>query len=209
MWLGLGGLLALAALTLLARMPERMRLHPGYRAFRKVHRWLAWAAVAGGGLHVLLTRFYLASPLQAAALALLAVAACLARRPWARIDPDPTPTVAGYLALGAVAVLGLPGADPGARRAPRFGGTAPILAMTFAHSDHPAVACTTCHHEFRDGRRSLPCMTCHVTDPTVAPLVEARFHDLCRSCHVEERAAGKVAGPTRRCVDCHLPDEAF
>ena len=100
---------------------------------------------------------------------------------------------------GAIVVLGLPWADPGARRAPRFGGTTPILAMTFAHSDHPAVACTTCHHEFRDGRRSLPCMTCHVTDPTVAPLLEAQFHDLCRSCHVEERAAGKVAGPTRRC----------
>ena len=63
------------------------------------------AAVAGGGLHVLLTRFYLASPLQAAALVLLAVAACVARRPWARIDPDPTPPVAGYLALGAVAVV--------------------------------------------------------------------------------------------------------
>lgn len=111
------------------------------------------------------------------------------------------------LLLGAALVaFGPPGAV--AERAPRYGGTTPILAMTFAHSDHFAVvACKTCHHEFADRLMGLPCMTCHVTDAKVSGKLEEQFHTLCRSCHVEERAAGKPSGPTRRCIACHLPDD--
>ncbi len=104
---------------------------------------------------------------------------------------------------------GLPGADPGIRRAPRFGGTMPVLPMTFLHEDHVTSNCVTCHHEFQDGRRQKPCMTCHVTDPEVMPLLEAQFHDLCRTCHATEHAAGRPAGPTRRCISCHMPDDHF
>ena len=106
-------------------------------------------------------------------------------------------------------VSGSPVAPPGIERAPRFGGTLPVLPMRFAHADHTGVGCISCHHEFAERRMDRGCMNCHVTDATVAPMLEDQFHGLCRSCHVAEQAAGHPAGPTRRCQDCHRPDEQF
>ncbi|WP_216031416.1 cytochrome c3 family protein [Paracoccus marinaquae] len=107
-------------------------------------------------------------------------------------------------------VTGPPGADDRAgRREPRFGGTIPVLPMTFSHGDHFGQTCASCHHEFTDGTAGPPCMTCHVTDRSVAPLLEDQFHGLCRSCHVTEHAASRPSGPTRNCTACHLPDHDF
>lgn len=47
MLLGLGGLLILAVLTILARMPDRLGLHADYRAFRRTHRMLGLLAAGG------------------------------------------------------------------------------------------------------------------------------------------------------------------
>jgi predicted CXXCH cytochrome family protein len=83
------------------------------------------------------------------------------------------------------------------------------LPMTFAHADHRATGCATCHHNFVDAVGfGGECIDCHQTDATVAHLVEAQFHDLCRGCHVERRAAGETAGPVRQCRACHTPDDA-
>lgn len=109
----------------------------------------------------------------------------------------------------ALAAFGPPGPGPVARRAVLFGGDRPILPMTFVHNDHGSVPCASCHHEFVDGTVGASCINCHLTDPKVAPLLEAQFHALCRSCHVEENAAGKASGPTRSCIACHLPDDRF
>ncbi|WP_424987506.1 cytochrome c3 family protein [Microbulbifer sp. S227A] len=109
----------------------------------------------------------------------------------------------------ALVVLGPPFAPVSANRVQLFEDGEPILPMTFAHNDHFGVACATCHHEFVDGTTGLPCIACHSTDRTVAHLFEHQFHTLCRSCHMREQAAGKASGPTRRCIDCHLPDSAF
>lgn len=118
--------------------------------------------------------------------------------------------LAALFALGiALVVFGSPFADPVAGRAPRFGGSLPVLPMTFAHGDHTSVGCVTCHHEFVDRSLGQTCMACHVTDRRVTGRLEDQFHGLCRSCHVREDAAGKPAGPTRRCRDCHHPDDAF
>ena len=81
--------------------------------------------------------------------------------------------------------------------------------MTFVHGDHRGIPCASCHHEFVDGTTGSTCIDCHVTDPNVSPHLEAQFHDLCRTCHLTERGAGKEAGPTRRCIACHLPDDQF
>lgn len=110
MWLGLAGLLMLALLTLLARMPDRTRIHPRYRSFRTAHRWLAVATVAASVLHVLMTRFYLSGWLQALLLTLLALAACFGRRYWTRLRSLPRPApAAAYLAIatGAVGLFAL------------------------------------------------------------------------------------------------------
>lgn len=118
--------------------------------------------------------------------------------------------LAALLLLGAglVAWGPLPGIQP-AERDRRAGGSHQILPMNFSHGDHGAVPCTTCHHNFVEENRGRSCIDCHVTDAKVAPLFEEQFHTLCRSCHVEEHAAGKDSGPTRRCIACHVADRMF
>lgn len=118
--------------------------------------------------------------------------------------------------LLAIALLGVglilwgpvPGVQP-AHRSWKAGGPTPILPMSFAHGDHGAVPCTTCHHSFVDDNQGKGCIACHLTDAKVAPLFENQFHTLCRSCHVTEHAAGKKSGPTRRCISCHVADRQF
>ncbi|MDJ0926716.1 MAG: cytochrome c3 family protein [Gammaproteobacteria bacterium] len=88
-----------------------------------------------------------------------------------------------------------------------WGSPQPILPMTFAHADHGAENCTTCHHDYIDDTGPGTCMNCHVTDAEVSPLLREQFHDLCMGCHVETRGEGEVAGPPRRCIDCHLGDD--
>ena len=112
------------------------------------------------------------------------------------------------LAVGiGIVLFGLPGLT--VRRAVLSGTEATILPMTFAHNDHFSVPCADCHHEFVDGTSGPPCLACHVTDLSVAPLFEAQFHGLCRSCHEKEEAQNKPSGPTRRCLSCHVADTAF
>lgn len=118
--------------------------------------------------------------------------------------------IAALLIVGlALIVFGAPWANPEVWRETRFNGPDRTLPMTFRHNDHFTVSCAICHHEFVDGTTGPSCMSCHVTDATVAPLLEEQFHTLCRDCHVAEHAKGAPAGPTRACVGCHIPDEDF
>lgn len=112
--------------------------------------------------------------------------------------------------LGSVLVaLGPPPPFPTAHRDAYSGEGRPILPMRFVHDDHRGVPCATCHHEFVDRTTGSSCINCHVTDPQVSALLETQFHDLCRTCHAAERAAGKPAGPTRSCIACHRADDRF
>lgn len=114
-----------------------------------------------------------------------------------------------FLAGAILVITGPPWPVPTAKRAVFSGSGRPILPMTFIHNDHKGVSCTICHHEFVDGTTGLSCINCHLTDPKVAHLFETQFHDLCRTCHMDEQAAGKPGGPTRHCAACHLPDNQF
>lgn len=109
----------------------------------------------------------------------------------------------------ALVVFGPTPPVPTVRRAVVAGAGRPILPMTFVHDDHRGVPCATCHHEFVDGTVGTTCINCHVTDPKVSGVLERQFHDLCRSCHVEEQAEGKAHGPTRSCIACHTADDQF
>lgn len=103
MWLGLLGLVLLAVLTALARMPDRMRVHRRFRTFRTVHRVLGFTLVAAVGLHVALTGFYLARWMQDVLLVLLVAGACLGRQQWGRLARPPVATGRAFAAIGLVA----------------------------------------------------------------------------------------------------------
>ncbi len=116
--------------------------------------------------------------------------------------------LAALFALGvALVVYGPPGPRP--ERTGHFNQATPVLPMTFSHADHGGESCVVCHHTFVDQISGPACIKCHLTDPEVSHLFETQFHTLCRSCHEEDRAAGKPAGPTRHCIACHLPDNNF
>lgn len=106
MWLGLIGLVGLAVLTALARMPDRMRVHRRFRTFRAVHRWLGYGVVAAAALHVMLTGFYLSRWVQDGLLVLLAAACCFGRPYWARLGVPPVASGTGFVAVGLVAAAG-------------------------------------------------------------------------------------------------------
>ena len=59
MWLGVAGLLLLAVLELVALLPDRLRVHRDYAAFRYWHEVLAVVALAAVTYHVLGSGFYL------------------------------------------------------------------------------------------------------------------------------------------------------
>lgn len=105
MWLGLAALVVLAVLTAIARMPDRMRLHRRFQAFRTVHRWLGIAVVAAAALHVILTGFYLSGWVQDALLVLILAACCVGRPCWARLGTPPVASGIGFAGLGIVAVV--------------------------------------------------------------------------------------------------------
>lgn len=106
-----------------------------------------------------------------------------------------------------VAIIGSPFAKEKPVESTYFFAPEKILPMTFAHDDHKAEACTTCHHNFTDNTVRDNCMNCHVSNKEVWPLLETQFHTLCRSCHEEKQAEGKEHGPTRACIACHMKDD--
>lgn len=104
MWLGLVALLTLAALAVLARMPDRMRVHGRFPVFRRVHRILAFIATGTAALHIVLSGFYLPAWPQILLVGLVLLATCFGRPFWARLEEPPTAAGWSYLAVGTMAV---------------------------------------------------------------------------------------------------------
>ena len=92
-------------------------------------------------------------------------------------------------------------------RAHHFESPEPILPMSFGHIDHATVNCIICHHNYNDDTGGDLCMSCHVNNEDIWPLLEDQFHDLCRGCHMEKAALEEEGGPPRECIGCHLGDE--
>ncbi len=88
----------------------------------------------------------------------------------------------------------------------RWVAQAPLLPVSFAHTDHRAENCVDCHHNFVDRTGTGLCFDCHERSAEVGHLLETQFHGLCRGCHMERQVAGEPHGPTRRCLDCHVAD---
>lgn len=103
-WIGLGALLLLGALAVLARMPDRVHIQPSFHSFLKIHRVLAFLTVGGALLHILLSGFYLSTWTQIALIGLLTITACFARSGWFRIGKGEARPSTAYPTLGLVAM---------------------------------------------------------------------------------------------------------
>jgi hypothetical protein len=87
--------------------------------------------------------------------------------------------------------------------------------VNLSHKKHNVdykVACTECHHVYEGGKNvykegdpAKKCSECHdpvKTEGNVKKLMLA-FHTNCQGCHKDLQKAGKPAGPTTKCNDCH------
>ena len=81
--------------------------------------------------------------------------------------------------------------------------------VTFSHKKHSVdykLACTQCHHTYKDGKnvwkdgdKVQKCSACHTKIKAKKPVpgLYNAFHDNCRDCHKEAKK-----GPTK-CNECH------
>jgi DnaJ-class molecular chaperone len=85
----------------------------------------------------------------------------------------------------------------------------PVNFNHLKHSKDYNVACTECHHEYKDGKNIWKegdpvksCITCHNPEKTQGnvPRLMMAFHTKCRDCH---KKSGKEAAPSSKCNDCH------
>jgi len=84
--------------------------------------------------------------------------------------------------------------------------------VNLSHKKHCVdykVACTECHHEYKDGKNvwndKMPvkkCIECHDVEKKQgnADKLNLAFHKNCQTCHKELK--GKEA-PWKKCADCH------
>lgn len=73
-------------------------------------------------------------------------------------------------------------------------------AVQFPHKAHVdgKIACATCHHKAKDGKKEVACGECHKKDADGAtPGLKDAFHKQCKDCH-----AKGAKGPTK-CAECH------
>ena len=102
MWLGVVGLLLLGILITVALIPDRLRVHKDYPAFKYWHRVLAIVTIACITYHIVVSEFYLAALYQAALFVALAVAVYYGRLYWLRLGQLPIATVSVYLLLSVM-----------------------------------------------------------------------------------------------------------
>ena len=78
------------------------------------------------------------------------------------------------------------------------------LALWFPHTNHVAVNCLVCHHNYADGRGMESCVGCHRGGrKDIIEGVQARFHGFCFDCHRHPAANLRGHGPVSGCNTCH------
>ena len=99
MWLGIVGLILLFVLLTIALVPDRLRVHKDYSAFRYWHRVLAVATVACCTYHIVVSNFYLAAWYQVALFVGVAAAASFGRAYWIKLGQLPIATPAAFMLI--------------------------------------------------------------------------------------------------------------
>jgi hypothetical protein len=87
--------------------------------------------------------------------------------------------------------------------------------VKLAHKKHAVdykIACTECHHVYEGGKNIFKegdpvqkCSGCHDAEKSEGnkKKLMLAYHKNCQDCHKELAKAGKNAGPTNKCNDCH------
>jgi predicted CXXCH cytochrome family protein len=91
-------------------------------------------------------------------------------------------------------------------------------AVKLTHKKHNVdykIACSECHHVYKEGKNVFKegdpvqaCSECHdpvKSEGNVKKLMLA-YHKNCQGCHKDLETAGKPAGPTKKCNDCHAKE---
>jgi len=88
-------------------------------------------------------------------------------------------------------------------------------AVKLSHKKHSAdykVACTDCHHVYKDGKNVWKegdpvqkCSECHNPEAKEGDAMKLQnaYHKNCKDCHKALQAEGKPTGPFKKCNDCH------
>lgn len=85
MWLGVVSLLLLGILMTVALVPDRMRVHKTYPAFKYWHRVIAIATLASATYHIVASDFYLGTWYQDLLFVLFAIAVSVGRAYWIKL----------------------------------------------------------------------------------------------------------------------------
>lgn len=102
MWLGVIGLLLLGVLITVALVPDRMRVHKDYPAFKFWHRVIAIATIGCIAYHIVVSGFYLGAWYQAVLFVMLALAVSFGRMYWIKLGQLPVATVSAFLVLSVI-----------------------------------------------------------------------------------------------------------
>ena len=102
MWHGIVSFLLLGVLITIALVPDRLRIHSDYPAFKYWHRVLAIIAIGTAAYHIVVSNFYLGTWYQGLLFALLAIAVAFGRAYWIKLGQIPIASTSAYLALTAM-----------------------------------------------------------------------------------------------------------
>ena len=105
MWHGIVSLLLLGVLITVALVPDRLRVHSDYPAFKYWHRVIAVVTIATATYHIAVSNFYLAAWYQWLPFGLIAIAVAFGRQYWIRLGQLRIATVTTYVAISAVTVV--------------------------------------------------------------------------------------------------------
>lgn len=102
MWLGVASLLLLGILMTIALVPDRLRVHKSYPAFKYWHRVIAIATIATATYHIVVSNFYLGTWYQRVLFALIAIGASIGRAYWIKLGQIPIATNVAYVLVSVV-----------------------------------------------------------------------------------------------------------
>ncbi len=76
----------------------------------------------------------------------------------------------------------------------------PVLFPHKKHVEEIKAECAACHHD--NPKEPVSCFSCHKKGKECeAPPAKDAFHNLCISCHKENKDKNK--NPPTKCLDCH------